>query len=96
MSLRAELSRYFRADKPATANDCDLHDEPFRVAFDWLLGAAGHDAAVDVENRAGDPDRSCRQDGGDFDFHAQVRPHQPVDDAEHGGRLMVDGLFAHR
>ena len=35
LSLRAELGRYFRADQPTTANDYDLHDEPFRVAFDW-------------------------------------------------------------
>jgi len=102
VALRAELGCYFRADKPTTANDYDLHGEPFRVAFDWLLKfrtdlvgtprttgsycggrliqphrhcvgiqgfrtlrfiikwsirlvAAGHDAAVDVEDRAGDP-----------------------------------------
>ena len=34
--------------------------------------------------------------GDDFDFHAHVGPHQPVDDAEHGGGLVVDDLFAHR
>jgi hypothetical protein len=37
VSPRAELGRYFRADKPTTANDHDLHDEPFRVAFDWCV-----------------------------------------------------------
>ena len=37
-----------------------------------------------------------RQDGGDFNFHADVGPHQAVDDAEHGGGLVADDLFAHR
>ena len=37
MSLHAELGCYFRADKPTPANDYDLHDEPFGVAFEWSL-----------------------------------------------------------
>ena len=40
MFLRAELGHYFRADKPTTANDHDLHHEPFRVAFDWITSAS--------------------------------------------------------
>jgi hypothetical protein len=33
VSLRAEHGRYFRADKPTTADDYDLHDEPFNVGM---------------------------------------------------------------
>src|SRR4029079_1043772 len=39
---------------------------------------------------------SCGKDGDDFDFHPQVRPNETVDDAEHGGGLVVDGVLAHR